>query len=434
MSNGAAAQSQMTTQMLIGDSVSEVGTRYGDVDEAIKRFMNRDVLAARQFLESAKKKDAQLPPVELMLAKMYFLTNNAAPGRASLERTALDNPEDPEPSLLLADQALQGGRAIEAEALYEKALALNAKFNGNAKRKRNFEIRGRGGRAAINGRRKNWEAAAADLKELLKLDPDNANFHARLGQALFMQKQFQDGYNEFAAAKKLDKNSPDPNLASAALFDQLKMPDKAQLAFDKALAANKTDPDTITNYAQWLIRSGTPEAISKAEAVLADARKANAGNLNLLILSGVAAHMQKKMKPAEDYFLEAHGIAPQNSDVINQLALILIEQQDPAKRQRGLQYATMSAQMNAQNPDAQITLAWVLYQLQRNAEAEQVLRNTAQLGNPSSPDASYLVAKMFSEQNQNENAKKILQQAFENDATGIFVYKNEAQALMDKLK
>ena len=41
---------------------------------------------------------------------------------------------------------------------------------------------------------------------------------------------------------------------------------------------------------------------------------------------------------------------------------------------------------------------------------------------------------MFSEQNQNENAKKILQQAFENDATGIFVYKKEAQALMDSLK
>jgi thioredoxin-like negative regulator of GroEL len=144
--------------------------------------------------------------------------------------------------------------------------------------------------------------------------------------------------------------------------------------------------------------------------------------------------MLKKMKPAEDYFLEAHGIAPQNSDVINQLALILIEQNDKDKRQRGLQYATMSAQMNAQNPDAQITLAWVLYQLQRNAEAEQVLRNTAQLGNPNSPDAAYLVAKMFAEQNQTENAKKILAQAFENDTTGIFVYKKDAQALQDSLK
>ena len=65
--------------------------------------------------------------------------------------------------------------------------------------------------------------------------------------------------------------------------------------------------------------------------MLAEARKANPGNLNLLILSGVAARMQKKMKPAEDYFVEAHGIAPGNGDVINQLALLLIEQADPGK-------------------------------------------------------------------------------------------------------
>src|SRR5262245_65076962 len=73
---GAPACAQMTKDMLIGDSVSEMGTKYADVDEAIKRFMNRDVLAARQFLESAKKKDPNLPPVDLILAKMYFLTNN----------------------------------------------------------------------------------------------------------------------------------------------------------------------------------------------------------------------------------------------------------------------------------------------------------------------------------------------------------------------
>jgi hypothetical protein len=38
------------------------------------------------------------------------------------------------------------------------------------------------------------------------------------------------------------------------------------------------------------------------------------------------------------------------------------------------------------------------------------------------------------QQNQTDNAKKILAQAFENDTTGIFVYKKEAQALQDSLK
>src|SRR5262249_12790800 len=149
------------------------------------------------------------------------------------------------------------------------------------------------------------------------------------GQTLFMLKQYQEGYAEFEQAKKFDKNLPDKDVATALMYDQLKVDDKAaqsQKFFERALANNRTDDKTVTAYAQWLIKSGNQQSIAKAEQLLADARKANPGNLNLLILSGVAARMSKKMKPAEDYFVEALGIAPANGDVINQLALLLIEQ------------------------------------------------------------------------------------------------------------
>ncbi len=426
----SGAQAQITTKMLIEDSVSEIGTQYGDVDEAIKRFMNRDVLAARQFLEAAKKKDANLPPVDLLLAKLYFLSGNAQAGRVSLEKTAMENPDDPEAYLILADQAMQQGRTIEADALYERGLAIAAKFSGNAKRKRNFDIRSRSGRAGVAQRRKNWDAAVADLKALLQTDPVNAAGHYRLGQCLFMQKQYRPGYDEFVAAKKADKNLPEPYLASALMYDQLKMPSETQQAFDRALAANKTDPTSLTAYSQWLIKTGS---VDKAEAMLADARKANPGNLNLLILSGVAARMMKKMKPAEDYFVEALGIAPANADVINQLALLLIEQADQAKRDRALQFASMSAQLNNQSADAQITLAWVLYQLARTGDAEAALRNGLQLSNLS-PDSSYLVAKILVEQNRADTAKQILTSAIDNESPGIFIFRKDAQALLDTLK
>ncbi|HEX3598625.1 MAG TPA: tetratricopeptide repeat protein [Lacipirellulaceae bacterium] len=425
----SAPSSVLTTQMLIGDSVSEIGNRYSDVDEAIKRFSNRDILAARQFLESAKKKDPNLPPVDLLLAKMYFLAGNAQSGRISLEKTAMDNPEDPEAYLILADQAMQQGRTIEADALYEMGMALSSKFSSNAKRKRNFEIRARSGRAGVAQRRKNWDAAVADLKALLVLDPENAAGHYRLGQCLFMQKQFRDGYDQFVAAKKADKDLPEPYVAAASMYDQLKMTSETQQAFERAMTANKTDPGTLTAYAQWLIKTG---AVDKAEAILADARKANPGNLNLLILSGVAARMQKKMKPAEDYFVEALGIAPANADVINQLALLLIEQADQGKRNRALQFASMSAQLNNQSADAQITLAWVLYQLARMPEADTALRNGLQLGNLS-PDSSYLLAKVLVDQNKADTAKQILSSALDNESPGIFIFRKDAQELMEKL-
>src|SRR5436190_1475988 len=117
----------ITTQMLIGDAVSSDSlAQFTDVDQAIKYFINRDVLAARQFLEAAKKKHPELPPIDLLLAKMYFLGGNAVAGRASLEKTATENADDPEPALILADQALQQGRTIEADALYERGLELTS--------------------------------------------------------------------------------------------------------------------------------------------------------------------------------------------------------------------------------------------------------------------------------------------------------------------
>ncbi|MEX2309538.1 MAG: tetratricopeptide repeat protein [Pirellulales bacterium] len=424
------AWAQITTQMLIGDAVSEVGSRYGDVDEAIKRFTNRDVLGARTFLETARRKDASLPPPDLLLAKMYFLSGNAAAGRASLERTAMEDPGDPEAYLILADQAIQQRRLIEAESLYDKGLALAQKFDGNAKRKRNAEVRSRTGRALVAEQRKDWQDAAADLQALLKIDPDNATAHYRLGRSLFMQKQFRDGYNEFVTARKLDKNLPDPYVAAALMYDQLDQQNEAQQAFDRALKANSSDGNTLAAYGQWLVKRGS---IEKAESMLAEARKANPENLNILILSGVAARMNKKMKPAEDYFMEALRISPANGDTINQLALLLIEQGDQAKRQRALEFAGISSRLNNESADAQVTLAWVLYQLGRAAEAEQALRNGLQLGSLS-PDSSFLVAKVLVDQNRADAAKQILKGALDTETPGIFVNRQEAQALLETLE
>jgi tetratricopeptide (TPR) repeat protein len=431
----STADAQITTQVLIGDAVSlsDAGSRYSDVDQAIQRFNNRDIPGARLLLESAKRKDATLPPTDVTLAKMYFLSGNAASGRGSLEKTALEIPGDPEPYVLLAEQALQQGRFIEAESLYDKALAVIDKFSENPKRKRKFQIGARAGRAAVYERRKDWAGSAADLQELLKVDPENSAAHYRLGRSLFMQKKFKDGYAEFQAASKLDKNLPSPDVAAALMYDQLtqddpSMREKAQQFFDRAMSANKNDANTLTAYGQWLIKN---EQLPKAEEMLAEARKANPTVLNLLILSGVAARMNKQMKPAEDHFMEALRISPANGDTLNQLALLLIEQADPAKRQRALEFAGISARLNAESADAQVTYAWVLYQLGRAAEAEQALRTALGLSNLS-PDSRFLVAKMLAERNR-QAAEQILREALEMETAGIFVNRAEAKTLLTSL-
>ncbi len=436
---GRPAAAQVTTQMLIGDAVSEqVGTRYPDVDKAIQRFTNRDFLGARLLLEDAKRKDATLPPTDLTLAKLYFLSGDEAAGRNALEATVSTSPNDPEVFLILADTAMRQARSIEGEALYDKALQLTEKFSENPKRKRNFEIRARNGRAAVAERRRNWAGAVADLRALLKVDPDNATAHYRLGAALFMQAKagpdFKAGYDEFVAAKKLDKDKtiPNPYVSAALWYDQLGKKTEAQTAFERAVADDPKGANTMASYAQWLIKTGNVE---KAEAALVDARKANPSSLEILILSGVAARMAKKMKPAEDYFLQALNVSPSNGAVLNQLALLLVDQAaDKEKQERALQFALINSKLNPQSSEAQVTLSWVLYQLGRLAEADAAFRDGLRLGMGNlTPDSSYLVAKMLVDQNRGDMAKQILTSALDNDSQGIFVNRQDAQALLATL-
>jgi len=424
------ATAQITTQALIGDAVSEIGTRYSDVDDAIKRFANRDFDGARLLLDSARRKDPTLPPSTLLLAKMHLLARNGPAASAALEKTAQESPGDPEPSLILADQALGGRRAIEAEALYNQGLQMTDKFAENPKRKRALEIRGRLGRAVVAEQRKNWPAAASDMQALLKIDPENAEGHFRLGQALFMQKKYKEGFDELSAARRIDKNRLDPFVYAALFYDQLEMTNEAQQAFDRAVKNDPKDVNTLANFAQWLIKTGK---LDQAEQALEKARALKPQALNILFLSGLAARMNKKMKPAEDYLMEALRIAPAEVNVINQLALVLIEQNEEEKRNRALQFALVSSRMNNQSPDAQATLGWVLYQLGRTGEANAVLQNAQQLG-AFSPDSNFLVAKILMAQNRNNDAKPFLREALENENVALFVHRQEAKALFESLQ
>jgi tetratricopeptide (TPR) repeat protein len=424
------ARAQLTTEALIGDSVSDLGgTRYADVDEAIKRFTNRDELGARQFLETAVRKNPKLPPVDLILAKMYLLTGNASAGLAYLEKTVMEHPGDPEPFLILGDDAFRTGQSIQAEALYERALVLIDAFDESAKRKRSFIIRARNGHSAVAERRKNWQTAVDDLNVLLKVDPDNATAHYRLGRALFMLKKAREGYDEFKKASELEKDLPGPFVSAALMYEQLDSRADAERAFERAVAENKSDVKTLTAYAGWLLKTSET---AKAESTLADARRLEPENLDVLILSGVAARMAKKMKPAEDYFVAALRLSPSNSAVVNQLALLLIDQPDEQKRRRALEFAQINATLQPNSSEANVTMAWVQYQLGNNREAEAALRKGLQSGNLSS-DSSYLIAKILVDQNKADVAKRFLESALEETSGGVFVLREDAEALKAKI-
>lgn len=419
---------EITVEALIGDAISDSASNYPDVDAAIRRFMNRDVLATRTLLERANQKSPHLPPVDLTLAKLYYMTGQTALGNGALELTSQSNPGDPEPYLILADRAYTQGRLIEADALYEKAIRLIDSFTGNEKRKRNFVIRSRAGRAAVAGVRRDWEPAIEDLQVWVQADPESANAHQRLGRALFMSGKTEEGFKELAKAHELEDKLPNPYVSAATLHAEMGDDNAARQNFERAVRQDRDNVETLLAYSHWLLQSGDLET---AEKSLAAARRADADSTQVLVLSGVAAQMGKKRKPAEDYYLAALAQAPGNRDVLNQLALLLAEQMDDTSRQRALQYAKMNAELYSDSADTNLTLAWVLYRIGQTQSADKALKKGVQLGGRS-PDSSYLVARMLADQNQNDNAKRLLEDALKNKS-GIFVYRADAQTLLNSI-
>lgn len=430
VATSATAQTQLRPEQLVGDSVdpSELSNpRYSDISEAIKRYQLNDLLGATRFLEAAREKNKNLPPLNLLLAKLHYLSGNPAPGQVALEQAVTEDPTDPEPNLLIAEQAFSVGQTIVADALFDKAIQLAESYDANAKRKRLLQIRALAGRASVAQRRENWAQAEADLRKWLELDPENASAHERLGQVLFMQDRANDGYQSFVQAHKLNDKLPNPFVSAALLYDRLGKEAEAGQAFEKAYAENKTDETTLLAYAQWLIKEGK---IPEAETVLVGAQKVAPKSPGVWLLSGVAAKMNGKAGPAEDYLMQALNLAPTNRDVYNQLALLLIEQPEQEKKARARDFAAINQQLNQQNADANVTLAWVLFQLDQDRQANQVLQNAVQLGGRGA-DASFLLAKLLVQRGDEDNAKRLLDSAL--NYQGIFIQRAEAQALRDTL-
>jgi tetratricopeptide (TPR) repeat protein len=419
----------LTVETLIGDAVSLSNQAYPEVDNAIKRFINGDLAGAREFLEVAKTKYPKLPPTDLTLAKMQVIVRNGQAARAFLEKAVTDNPGDPEAYLLLADLAFVEGRVTEAHALFEKANGLTASFAENEKRKLNFTERVLAGLAAIHERRLQWTEAAALLQKWIAIKPDSAVAHQRLGATLYRLQKPNESLAEFTKAREIDPNSNHPQVWLGQLYTQDKKVPEARKAFESAYAAEPANEGTARAYAEWLIQQND---MANAQKVAAAMRAKAPDSVTAILLDGVVAKMRRQNKEAEEALTKVLTLDPNNSIATNLLALILSEDKaSSASLERALGYAQRNAALFPSATQTKITLAWVLYQMGRLTEANQVLSQGLQ--NPSA-DGAYLIARIMEAQNQKEKAAALLQEVLNQAGAGVFLYRTEAEALINKLK
>ena len=428
---GGTAQAQMTAQTLVGKAVSD-DAQYADINSAIVRFRDRDIVGCRALLERARSNNPKLPPPGVMMAVLWLGVNQLAPARAELDDTAVKFPGDPEPYLILGDLAFQERRVIDADVLFARANDLTGGFTENAKRKRDFEIRCHAGSAAVAEARRQWESARQHLAGWLELDPDNASAHQRMGIVLFQLGKTPESLAAFREAKKLDAKAVQPELALARLHDDAKQREAAQKLIEQAIKAAPQDPAVLLAAAQWYVsRNDLPAATTHAEAALAiDPR-----SLDAKIVRGAIARVARDYPTAERFFNDAHVQSPGNFPAGNSLALVLVETEDAAARQRALEMAEANVAMHREGSPHQVnaltTLAWVYYKLGRREDVEKILSQITQ-NNQLTTDGAYYIAKLLVDRGERDRARKILEEVLANDA--MFPTRADAADLLASLK
>jgi tetratricopeptide (TPR) repeat protein len=425
------AYGQITAQTLVGKAVSD-DAQYGDINNAIGRFRDRDIVGCRALLERARSNNPKLPPPGVMMAVLWLGVNQLQPARGELEDTAVKFPGDPEPYLMLGDLAFQDRRITDADVLFSKATALTTAFSDNAKRKRDFEIRCHAGSAAVAESRKQWDAAQKHLAAWLELDPDNASARQRQGIVLFQLGKPQEALAEFREAKKLDEKAVHPELAMARLYDDAKQRDTAKKLIEQAIKSAPQDPAVLLATAQWYVgQNDLPAATINADNAL----KLDPKSLEAKVVRGAIARVARDYKTAERFFNEAHVQSPGNFPAGNSLALVLVETDDKESRQRALEMAEANVAMHREGSphqaNALTTLAWVYYKLGRREDAEKILSQISQ-NNQLTTDGAYYVAKLLVDRGEKDRARKILEDVLANEA--MFATRADAVDLLAALK
>ena len=424
----AQENNPLTPKYLIGDAVSLSNKSYPEIEKAIQRFRNRDAIGAQEFLAKAKEKYPKLPPSDIMLAKMQILTGNGRAVQVLLERAATQHAEDPEAYLMLADMAFRGQRTAESLSLFEYAAPLVEKFSANSKRKRNFDIRVVAGRAAVAERRQQWEQASSLLQHWLSIDPENAMAHSRMGIVMFRLDKAQEALAEFSKAREINPDVPHPFVSLGQLFSSDGNLVEARNSFEKAYNENQSDPQVAQAYAEWLIQQGE---LGKAQEIAATLRKQTPDSINALLLDGVVAYMQKQSDRAEQTLQKVLSLDPRNARATDLMALLLIQSDKVEDKERALQYAQNNAERLANNAQANVTRAYVLYELGRKAEAQKSLSQAGKM--QIRPDSTYLIAKILVAEGRNEQAINALTKVVSQKA-GLLIFRREAEALLAELK
>ena len=302
-----------------------------ELRKAYAKFRARKITECLDLLKEACAKDSSLPPAQLILAQLFFRAQKTSLGRGALEQGVLEHPDYPDCYLTLAEMAWKEGRVAEAGLCFNHALKLAEKYDGDEQQKRRFKIRALTGQANVLEARKQWNKALVKLDQLLELDPDDAKVMYRRGIATFKTGAAKAAYEVLKEAVAKSDDLVPAAVTLGRLYEQDGNREKANQWMKFAAKEGRTDPVARREVARWLWETEQyEEARKQAEAAV----QLDGSDYDAKLILGIVLRYLKDYAASEKILQEVYLQTPDNFDASNQLALVLVDQNDDQKHRR----------------------------------------------------------------------------------------------------
>lgn len=402
------------------------------VSAAIEQIQSGKVHQALQQLRAAAMEDPSMPPELLMMAYILLRNQRWNEGAVALEKAAVLHKDHPEVYQACGQFALMQDRNTDAWSHFQLALRVPIPEEWNDEQKKEFLLRCFVGLAAVSENRRDWQEAAHAFEQWSELEQLDAVTHYRWAKALLHAQAVEKAFKRLKEAHRLEPALNPPELMIAALYTEMGQFEKAAAWYETAVEKYPGDSRVHYEYAGSLLLAGhTSQSREQLQKAAEGQTNFDSLQTDLLLMRGLVARSEKEFEEAESLFTRVLRNSPGNPLALSQLPLVLIEQNDEAKKTLARQIAIANAQKNPRSMQALKSLGWVQYRLGNLNEAEKALKAGAS-ATTKDGELLFFLAQVLLEQGKTAQSQRVaamLRTAVEEP--GLFILRREARQWLD---
>jgi tetratricopeptide (TPR) repeat protein len=338
---------------------------------------------------------AQPATVQERLEKAASLIrdNRIAEAELQLNSVLKTAPNEPVALNLLGTVRAQQGRLDEAEVLLVRSGRIDPSY-----------VAAHMNLAFLYMLRNDPEKTISELKEVVKIEPNNIEANYKLGRLLLARDQVDDS---IAILEKAKSEIPASVVFLPLLGDAyLKKgnAEKAEENYLQALAAQKDNPDAVLGLAKVSQNRGDARA---ALGYLTRARELTGNSPELLYKVGVAALALGAFDDAQTDLAQAAKLKPNEPAYLIALGAAWLKKADLVAAE---QIFRRALELQPQSSQAEMYLGYVLYKQKKFGEARSYLEKTIK-ADSNVPESFYYLGLIVQEENEDERAITLLEKA-----------------------